>query len=184
MLRAQEQDQWFHTNIDSLAQCTFTLALLCVKPCQRPTRHRQEQDMALAPSAASSRGGSGECGRFLSHVLLVTLTGTGWHWPSSSPQRMHTWKRPRRETVMTSGPRHSPLSLALTHRPHLHWPPAVRLQIAGEGPEAAPAPWAAVPTLSARKRVASQRTAQLSLLVFWRLREWWPLGHQMLSQEQ
>lgn len=64
----------------------------------------RNRTMLLTPSIASSRGGLGQCERLGSHALLVTLTGTSWHWPSPSPQRMHTWKRPRRETVMTSGP--------------------------------------------------------------------------------
>lgn len=34
-------EPWFHTNTGSLVPCTLMPALLCAKPRQRPTGHRQ-----------------------------------------------------------------------------------------------------------------------------------------------
>lgn len=81
-------EQWLCTNTGSLVQFTFIPALLCAKPCQRPAGHGQEQDVPHPQPAVEAGLGDGLC----SHALLVTLTGTRWHWPSPPPKNVHLEK--------------------------------------------------------------------------------------------
>lgn len=145
----------------------------------------RNRTMLLTPFIASSRGGLGQCERLGSHALLVTLTGTSWHWPSPSPQRMHTWKRPRRETVMTSGPQAQSSQPGSDSSPTPALASGTHAGNSWGGTRGSTCTLGCCPhPLCQETGDASQSPAQLSLLVSWRLREWRPRGHQKLSQER